>query len=65
MDNGELTRVICLVIQKAFDSIDLSIVRKIEFFLTVNKLQSHPTKTKMMVIGLRNISNLKVSDFTL
>ena len=31
-------------------------------WLTVNKLQSHPTKTKMMVIGSRCNLDFKVSD---
>ena len=31
-------------------------------WLIVNKLQSHPTKTKMMVIGSRHNLNVKVAD---
>ena len=46
---------------KIADSLN-SDLENITDWLTVNKLQSHPNKTKMMVIGSRYNLNLKVSD---
>ena len=46
---------------KIADSLN-SDLKNITDWLTVNKLQSHPNKTKMMVIGSRYNLNLKVSD---
>ena len=47
---------------KIADSLN-SDLENITDWLTVNKLQSHPNKTKMMVIASRYNLNLKVSDF--
>ena len=46
---------------KIADSLN-SGLENITDWLTVNKLQSHPNKTKMMVIESRYNLNLKVSD---
>ena len=46
---------------KIADSLN-SDLENITDWLTVNKLQSHPNKTKIMVIGSRYNLNLKVSD---